>query len=836
MSRVISVPPFTFIHILNNNTNISQIEIGPKNFALQTNEVLITEPCPMVKVPPGHYCIILNPMRYIQVIQIMEISKYEAGKFCELKMGQSEVRLNGEPFPLYPGESLYGAENFGKTSKDYSSAIKPLPVIPANHALSVTALVDHDDGGVVRRAGDMWHIEGPITYIPTVEAEINKIVEPVVIKMDQVLRLSAKQDCIDSSGRRRVTGEEWYITEQGAYLQGVHENFLGLEEKITLTPDTGYHLGATERLTDFMGKHRLPGEAWLVTGEQTDLIIPQIEQSLVLYRLSITEIFQVNKRDACLLTYIIIVPGEKLESGIQNTRILSADETLVLQAIEDFTDDLEEVVFSEEVIRKAGDRWMITGPLEYIPPIHVKILSQRVAVPLSKNEGIYIQNIRTGEVRSVMGQCSYMLQEWEELWAKILSDDVEELLSGSGEIRKLAYYEQSIDPKILQGRNKTRVVTYRCPGNTAVQVYNYQKKTARVIFGPDLVILGPHENFNVLSLSAGKPKVPNALKSLCLLLGPDFITDIIEVETSDHARLQIKIAFNNYFEIDSEHEEKIFAVPDFIGFACNQIGGKIRGAIAQVPFDKFHRNSLQVIQYAVFGVNSSKLQFDVNNLVITSLDVQSIEPVDRKMRDSLSKSVQMAIEISTSSVEAAASHEAQRNEQIAKGNLERQKLANERNSERERTKLLELCAMTAAVESTGQAKAEAQANAEKTLIECHSEIEAAKLKAEAMTIEHNAKLLSQIQMRRYEIDYLRKENELELNRTKRMAAIEINNFENKVNALGVETLKAMARAGPETKIKLLQSVGLESMLVTDGNNPINLFNTSNGLIGASQTS
>lgn len=62
-------------------------------------------------------------------------------------------------------------------------------------------------------------------------------------------------------------------------------------------------------------------------------------------------------------------------------------------------------------------------------------------------------------------------------------------------------------------------MTYRCPGNTAVQVnilikvhlgiytlcttkvYNYQQRTARVVFGPDLVILGPHETFNVLKLS-----------------------------------------------------------------------------------------------------------------------------------------------------------------------------------------------------------------------------------------------------------------------------------------------------------------------------------------------
>ena len=73
--------------------------------------------------------------------------------------------------------------------------------------------------------------------------------------------------------------------------------------------------------------------------------------------------------------------------------------------------------------------------------------------------------------------------------------------TGSEDIRKIAYFEQSIDPKMLKGRDKTRVVTYRCPHNTACQVYNYMEKTARVIFGPDLVILGPHENFNVLSLS-----------------------------------------------------------------------------------------------------------------------------------------------------------------------------------------------------------------------------------------------------------------------------------------------------------------------------------------------
>jgi major vault protein len=33
------------------------------------------------------------------------------------------------------------------------------------------------------------------------------------------------------------------------------------------------------------------------------------------------------------------------------------------------------------------------------------------------------------------------------------------------------------------------------------------------------------------------------------------------------------------------------------------------------------------------------------------------------------------------------------------------------------------------------------------------------------------------------------------------------------------------------KVKLLQSLGLKSTLITDGSSPINLFNTAHGLIG-----
>jgi len=41
----------------------------------------------------------------------------------------------------------------------------------------------------------------------------------------------------------------------------------------------------------------------------------------------------------------------------------------------------------------------------------------------------------------------------------------------------------------------------------------------------------------------------------------------------------------------------------------------------------------------------------------------------------------------------------------------------------------------------------------------------------------------------------------------------------------------MAEAGPAMQAKLLSGLGLQSFLITDGNSPINLFNTAQGMIG-----
>merc|ERR1712164_144161 len=410
--------------------------------------------------------------------------------------------------------------------------------------------------------------------------------------------------------------------------------------------------------------------------------------------------------------------------------------------------------------RKAGDKWMIHGPIEYIPEISVNVLEKRKAIPLDSNEGVYVRDLTSGQVRAVIGK-TYMLKANEELWEKELPAEVEGLL----EVQKLGNTyippgganlqcskgQENMTLKSLafgQKRDKTRVVKFRVPHNSAIQLYNYKSKASRIAFGPDLVMLMPDEQFSVMRLSGDKPKRPNVITSLNLQLGPDFMTDILVVETSDHARLKLTLSYNWHFDVDrtdTSSEGKIFSVRDFTGDACKAMGSRVRGAVSGVTFDVFHKNSIKIIRASVFGMNKDgkvgdRFDFESNNLVITNIDVQSVEPVDSETRTSLQKSVQMAIQITTDSQEAAAKHKALREEEEAKGTLQQQRLENEK----------------------VQAKAEAQARAEAKSIEGKAAVAQAKLEAEAMQIkfEQEMKILKARQSA--EIEHARALNDIEI--------------------------------------------------------------------------
>jgi major vault protein len=316
------------------------------------------------------------------------------------------------------------------------------------------------------------------------------------------------------------------------------------------------------------------------------------------------------------------------------------------------------------------------------------------------------------------------------------------------------------------------------------------------------------------------------------------MTDVVVVETSDHARLSLQLSYNWYFDVEraAKDASKIFSVPDFVGDACKALASRVRGAVATQTFDDFHKHSARIIREAVFGVEAdgtsikNKLVFNANGLAITNIDIQSVEPVDSKTRDALQKSVQLAIEITTKSLEASAAHEANRREQQARGKLERQKIKDEAESESSRALLLTLQAQSAAVESTGQATAEAKARAEAAAIEGEAAVKMSQLSSDAERIKAEARLARTKASQEAEIAHQKAIAALEIKKAKELAEVEASKFKAIVEAIGADTLEALSRAEGETQAKLLESLKLNTTMITDGNTPINLFTTANGLI------
>ena len=833
MTDVIRLKQNFFIHVLDNNTNVTRCVVGPTVFTRKDHEKVLFDPKASIAIPPRCYCRIRHPhIRGDDKAPLID----EYGQ-VRLRVGDEEIRFEQEPFPLMPGEILVDED---------SSPVKKLQVIPQNTALRLQCVRSFKTPqGQLRVAGDEWLFEGPETYIPRVEVEVVTTVKAQIIVSNTALRLRATRRLRDRSGTDREVGEEWLVKTEGAYLPSVEEEVVGTVKAKVLTDTDAVHLEALRSFEDQYKRARKAGEQWLVTNRDAATHIPDVNEKVV----ADVTVTSLSNRQFCVVIdpvdasgknkfgemeirrgdcSFFLHPGERLRNGIEDIAVLGNDEALLLKALEGFKDGV--------VARKPGETWMIRGPAEYIPPVQVSVLERRQAIALDENEGVYVRDESTGKVRAVIGQ-AYMLKENESLWDKELPTIVEDLLARPmGVMHKL---KDTADPGRRVPRIKNRVVRFNVQHNAAIQTFDYKEEKSRIVFGPDLVMLQPDEQFTVLSVSGDKPKIPNIVKSLQLFLGPDFSSDIVVVETSDHARLQLKLSYNWHFDVDRrtpESQAKIFSVPDFVGDMCKTVASRVRGAVAGEDFDSFHRNSARIIRAAVFGVDDAgkvkdNFMFPANNLVLTNIDIQAVEPTDTKTRDSLQKSVQLAIEITTKSQEATARQENERKDQEAKGKLERQKLQDKVAAEKAKTTWLNLQAESEAIQACGQAVAEAKARSEASLIEADSDLKQAQLRAEAFRISAEVEIAQLKAKQQAEVDYKRKMNEIELAKAGELANIESLKLSQFMAAIGPETIVAIAQAGPEMQAKLLEGLGLKGYLITDGNSPINLFNTAQGMLG-----
>ncbi len=405
-------------------------------------------------------------------------------------------------------------------------------------------------------------------------------------------------------------------------------------------------------------------------------------------------------------TVLYLRYGEILESK-SKVYVLKKNQAIRLQSLQDHKDELD------GTDKPSGFIWQVEGPCKFIPNKYTKVIKTVDAILIEPESGIYVQSIETNEKKLVVGPCAYLLNATEELYIKAYSD--------------LEAAALSLSP---YGSSEATVI--RLQKGQVICVLDIDKHE-KIICGPGSYILGPDEVLKVLNLSGGKPKVPRQIIAAKIELGPAFMSDLFEVRTKDNAALRLLLTYKWQFLVNEKESYLAFSLPDFVGYICNTLCSKIREEAAKYLFEEFHTNTVAIIRKSLFrdvelvhedGVkeNAHGLLFDEIKLLISEVDVKSVDPSNPEINRLLNQSIKSNMRIVCQKLELEASLNAQK-----------ESIKEEANIQKLRESFIDIQNENFSLDKVEKAKIEGAAL-----------IEEAKAKKEAHVLKETAKLHTQL--------------------------------------------------------------------------------------------
>ncbi len=187
--------------------------------------------------------------------------------------------------------------------------------------------------------------------------------------------------------------------------------------------------------------------------------------------------------------------------------------------------------------------------------------------------------------------------------------------------------------------------------------------------GPKTILLDYDQTLEVLSLSTGKPKNTDRLEeTVYLRVLNNKVSDIVDLETSDHIPVQIKLSLLIDFDGD---ENKWFDVENYVKFATDHVRSILKGVVRKTSIEVFDKDGVGLIRDTLLGVKPEEgggrpgMSFEENGMVIRDVEVLDISIQDTNIRDLLKqaqhKTVVQNIKVRQAEDELAAT---QRQEQI----------------------------------------------------------------------------------------------------------------------------------------------------------------------------
>lgn len=241
------------------------------------------------------------------------------------------------------------------------------------------------------------------------------------------------------------------------------------------------------------------------------------------------------------------------------------------------------------------------------------------AIGIDQKSGIYVRDLRTGMVKMVRGETSYLVDpRCEEHVHRSVPHDRWNLWIGHAEPHK-----------VTTGAVTTPwALSVIVPNNEAALVTSRHGR--RVVLGPCTELLQFEEQLTPLRLSKGKTKDGHTTVTTCFLrIQGGRVADNFEVESADFVRFRVKLGLSGGFEGEPE---RWFNVDDPVKLLADTVRARVREAARTQVATQILQDLPTLVRQALFG-ETSELRFAENGMLLTGVDVLAVAVADSALAD-----------------------------------------------------------------------------------------------------------------------------------------------------------------------------------------------------------
>lgn len=236
------------------------------------------------------------------------------------------------------------------------------------------------------------------------------------------------------------------------------------------------------------------------------------------------------------------------------------------------------------------------------------------AIGIDQKSGVYVRDLRTGMVKMVRGETSYLVDpRCEEHVHRHVPHDRWNLWIGHAEPHKVTTAAVST-PWALS------VIV---PNNEAVLITSRHGR--RVVIGPCTELLEFEEQLTSIKLSKGKTKDGHTTVTTCFLrIQGGRVADNFEIESADFVRFRVKLGLAGNFE---GAPERWFNVEDPVKLLADTVRARVREAARAQSATQILQDLPALVRQALFGEHN-QLRFADNGMVLTGVDLLAVAVAD----------------------------------------------------------------------------------------------------------------------------------------------------------------------------------------------------------------